>query len=229
LLGLVYTILKFLLKKNVRFSTEELFLIYGIFFSIFFFHSFAWYKGIFHSFGLIRVMVGVLPLIAIICAKAVNETVVCFTENKFTKYILIIALVTGIIINFSITKYAIIPQRDLYLRGDQQCQKEIADYLWQNHKDCYQKPMYYTAPYISVVLNRDHFDYKDHPDFKEDFHQNKLQKPCYILWDDWYSPVESNIKQEDLEAYPEIKMIKKFWHWDIAGGKERITILYKLE
>ncbi len=229
LLGAMYTFLKFILKKNVNFSLEDLFLVYGIFFSVFFFHSFAWYKGWFHSFGLIRVMVGVLPLVAIICAKVSDEGFGYFSKNTSLSYKIIGFAVTLVIINFSIKKYAVSPERDLELRGDQQCQQEVANYIWEHHKDSYTMPMYYTAPYISVVLNRDYFNDAIHPDFRNDFHNNTLRKPCYVLWDDWYAPVESDVKQEAIGANPQFKIIKKFWHWDIAGGKDRVTILYKVE
>ncbi|HMV14583.1 MAG TPA: hypothetical protein PKK18_08200 [Chitinophagales bacterium] len=229
LLGLIYSILKFILKKEVAFTLEFFFLIYGIFFSVFFFHSFAWYKGIFHSFGLIRVMVGVLPLISIICAKVINDIFLFIPETKYPSHTIGVLIILVVATNFGYTKYAVIPDRDLQARGDQKCQNEIGNYLWQYHRDCYNLPMYYAAPYISIVLNRDYFDQKIHPDFRNDFHNNVMKKPCYVLWDDWYAPVECDVKLEDIETNPSFKKIKKFWHWDINSGKDRVTILYKIE
>lgn len=229
LLGAYYTITKFALKKKVNFSLEELFLIYGIYFSIFFFHSFAWYKGWFHSFGLIRVMVGVLPLIAIICSKVMNDIFIFFVKENKRQSIMVLVVGFILAVNFYFAKYAIAPNRDFNLRGDQACQQEASEYIWQFHKDAYELPLYYTAPYISVVMKDDYFNEETHPDFKRDFHNNSMKKPCYVIWDDWFSPVESNVSLEAIQTRSEFKMIKKFTKWDIAGGKERTTILFKIE
>lgn len=229
LLGAVFSFLKFIIKKKVNFSLEDFLLIYGIFFSVFFFHSFAWYKGWFHSFGLIRVMVGVLPLAAIICAKALDESFKYLPNDKFLMYKITGYVFIIVLLNFSIKKYAIVTERDLNLRGDQQCQQEVANYMNEFYPDYKKLPVYFTAPYISEVLNVDYFDDAVHPDFKNDFHNNRMRKPCYVVWDDWYAPVESNVSFEAIESNPSLKKIKKFWHWDIAGGKDRVTILYKLE
>ncbi len=229
LTGFVLTFLKFILKKQVNFSLEDLFLIYGIFFSVFFFHSFAWYKGWFHSFGLVRVLVGVLPLAGIICAKVFDEIFQFFPKTKFLSNGIAGLVLLLIAINFSVTKYAIIPERDLILRGDQQCQQEVADYMNLLYPDYKKLPVYFTAPYISETLHVDYFDDVLHPDFRNDFHNNTMHKPCYVLWDDWYAPVESDVKLEAIETNSQFKKIKKFWHWDIAGGKDRVTILFKVE
>ncbi len=230
LLGLVYSVLKFVLKKNVSFTLEDMFLIYGIFFSVFFFHSFAWYKGWFHSFGLIRVMVGVLPLAAIICAKVLNELFCRLPNNKSSYYAIFATALLIIFFNFFIKKYAISSMRDLNLHEDQQCQQEMAKYMKANYSDYEKLPIYFTAPYISEVLNMDLFDEKIRPDLKNDFHNNTMHKPCYLIWDDWYAPVENQVKLEDVQARPEFKKIKEFSKYEILEPtKKRTTIIFKVE
>ena len=174
-------------------------------------------------------MVGVLPLAAIICAKAMDEWFYTFAEKRSSDYKIAGILALIVLINFSVKKYAISAERDLNLRGDQQCQLEVAKFMKAEHPDYKKMPVYFTAPYISEVLNLDLFDDAVRPDLKNDFQNNSMRKPCYLIWDDWYAPVESNVKLEAIQAKPEFKKIREFSHWDIAGGKNRVTIVYKLE
>ncbi len=228
LAGLAYSILKFILKKDVNFSLEFLFLIYGIAFSIFFFHSFAWYKGWFHSFGLIRVMVGILPLIALICAKFLNEIFQYLPNRKTTKIGFLVVVLLLVFFNFYKKKYAIPNKEVLSLNEDQQIQNEMAAYLNRHHSEYKTMPIYFAAPYISVALDMDYFDRKKHPDLNVDY-PNQLQKPAYLIWDDWYAPVENHVYLDDLSSRKDIKKIKSFSKKENGYDKIRTTILFKIE
>ncbi len=67
IIGLLYgfylLIAKYLLKNKKITTDEELFLIYGCFLGNFVGHTVFWALGIFNSFGLLRVMIGVVPLL----------------------------------------------------------------------------------------------------------------------------------------------------------------------
>jgi hypothetical protein len=229
ILGLGYAVLKFIFKKNIRFSIEELFLIYGIFFSYFVFHSVAWYKGWFHSFGMIRVMIGVLPCAAIICAKVFDEALHNFSERSFARMCVFALVILLIAINFTCSRYRIHKVRDLSLRGDQKCQQQVIGYMEKNFPEYKKYPIYFTAPYLSELLNIDLFDDTKRPNLWEDYHNNTMKKPSYLIWDDWFCPVEQDVKYDDISKRPDFIKVKEFSHYDTWGDKERKTIVYKIQ
>ncbi|MEZ5053274.1 MAG: hypothetical protein R2807_00665 [Chitinophagales bacterium] len=114
------------------------------------------------------------------------------------------------------------------LNEDQQIQNEMAAYINKQHREFKTMPIYFAAPYISIALDMDYFDRKKHPDLNVDY-PNQLKKPAYLIWDDWYAPVENHVYLDDLTARKDIKKIKTFSKKENGYDKIRTTILFKIE
>jgi hypothetical protein len=90
-------------------------------------------------------------------------------------------------------------------------------------------PVYFMAPYLSELMNKDWFDDSVRPDMYRDYHNNTMRKPSYFIWDDWFCPVEQDVQYDDIIKKPGFTKIKEFSHYDSWGDKQRKTILFKVE
>ena len=73
--GLIYGLFKLILSGlwlKDPFDRDEAWLVYGMFLAFFFAHTLFWWKGMFNSFGMLRVMLGIMPAILLICLRGWN-------------------------------------------------------------------------------------------------------------------------------------------------------------
>ena len=165
--------------------------------------------GIFNSMGLIRVLVGIIPLIAIIALHGFNF----ITEHKYFGTILkriVQTLIILYIIGFPFTNNpaAINVKKDLMPDSGQICSREVADYINNNG---YKEKRFFTAyAYFSVVMELDYFDKIRHVELKTE-NMNLLQKGDCIIWDDWFAKNTSGIDLESLAGRQDLTRIKDFY------------------
>lgn len=224
-IGLLYG-LHLLLKRNSWASNaREIFLVYAIFISFFMAHVVFWALGIFNSFGLMRVLVGVLPLAAIIQLRGFN-TIVDFIKAPTIKALTISCLILAVIIfPFTGTKYGWSYKRDFCLHFEQQMQQDMADYVKQHYPDYKEYRYYYDANFISVVLDFDYFD--DSISLRTWQRYEVGPKPkSFLIWDEWYSAVETKVLLEDLQKDERFREVKQFATHD-EWGYEKKTVLFE--
>src|SRR5262249_32606233 len=152
---------KFIFRDKELASDEEFYLIYGSCVVYFIAHSLFWGLGIFNSFGLLRVLVGIIPLIALIALRGFNAVTKNF-QFKALGYILIALL---IIFPFIHKVYGFNWKRDFSLKADQQAELDMAQYVKKNFPDYKNYVFFYEPPYVSVALDINYFDNSKHKRF----------------------------------------------------------------
>ncbi len=221
-LGTIAILLSFFIKKlrhlfqNYSF---EIILIYGCFFAFFVAHSLFWYFGIFNSMGLKRVMVGVMPLVAIIAVngflflynllKSINTKVGVVFQILLILYIMVFP--------FMKNPAAIHFKSEFSLNDEQKLCIEVADYIKTQPSEV----LYYHIPYLSVVMNIDHFDASKHMELSE-ITENKNTESI-VIWDNWWAVVEDGIGKEKFIGNPDYTLLKSF-----TKG-EREMMIFKLK
>jgi glycosyltransferase involved in cell wall biosynthesis len=224
LVGLGLFLRKYLTREAMV-SEAEIWLVYGSFTAFFIGHTAFWALGIFNSFGLIRVMVGVLPLMGIICNRAFNLFVppgksILGTRVKYG----IIGLL--LLFTFVLSKYAFSWKRDFTLKADQEAEQRLGDFVKQQYPD-YKKTVFYYEPcYLSVTLDIDYFDTSRHKRLLNAFEENKFPDKCFVIWDDWFAVVEGHVELKKIEEDPRFEFIKSFEQADY-WGKIRQVRLYR--
>jgi hypothetical protein len=183
-------------KKLAAEETVLVFLGFGAFFVA---HSLFWYLGIFNSMGLKRVLIGVMPMIAIITLQGFNLITedLLQTVKLIRKPVRIFLMVYILIFPFTPNPYSIHWREDMMLSNEQELAAEAAKSILKQSKINY--PLYYNDHYLSVVFNVDDFDRsKCKKIFRE--YLSEMTKGDYIIWDNRFAEVESDIKKKELDS-----------------------------
>ncbi len=227
----------FIRKKTETYCSElcsaETLLIYGSFLDFFMAHVVFWYFGIFESMGLKRVLVSVVPLAVIVALKGYNFITISpslpprgggepthKTNGRYSgKHLLpfgevgrgfLAVVFAGFVIIFPFVPNpaSVNWKRDLSLTADQILIADAVNSLQINSSE--EKPfIYYSHPYINMLLNRDPFN----PQYNKNLiniSNEKRPEHYFIIWDNWFSIVENGISLEQLNADPKLKQLKAF-------------------
>lgn len=252
-----------LVKKSIDFFTNkkkdifrlpifraETILVYGLFFAFFTAHTLFWYFGIFESMGLKRVMVGVVPLAAIIALNGFNfikdspsrpprrggEPMQTPNKRHSGKPLLLLGevgrgFISIVFVGFVIA-FPFVPnpasvnwKRDLSLSADQTLIGNAVDFV---RSDFSEKTtfIYYTHPYVSLLMNRDPFNGKYNHNL-QNFSIQKRPSHYLIIWDNWFSAVENGVSVEQLKADYRLKLLKSFQAID--KGREIQVVVFEGE
>lgn len=214
---------KFLFRDRTAVSDEKLYLVYGIFTAYFIGHTAFWALGIFNSFGLLRVLVGVFPLMAIICLEGLNT----LTRDGRNRVLLYILLAIVIIYPFANTKYSYKWKRDFSLKADQEATLKLADFTKKTYPDYKNYVFYYEAAYPSAVLDIDHFDTSKHKRLRGAFQENRFPDKSFIIWDDWFARVEGFIELQQLIDDGRFELVGTFEEKDFWGVTRTVKLFRK--
>ena len=218
----VLTVIWKSIKSTITIEIQML--IFFCFFSFFIAHSLFWYLGIFNSMGLKRVLIGVIPLISIIALMGFNFITDEILENKRTPKLIFKGLIITYILIFPFTSNpaAIDWEKDLSLSEDQQLAKKISELVSQE-KDSNQR-FYYAHPYLSEVLNIDHFNANKRVELTK-LSMDNIKSGDIVIWDNWFAVVEHGITMEFLEK--NLDLIKLHNLSVLDEGREISYTVYK--
>ena len=182
------------------FSKEEMWLVYGIGVAYFIAHSLFWYLGIFNSFGLMRVMVGVLPLYALIMAQGINW--ICgflkTSHQPYAHYTIVAAMAIFLFLRLNY-------KRDLNLKEIQIGQTNLANKYADQYKDY---TLYFDAPHIALAFDKDRFDSRESRYTPQILTGEPIAKKSIVIWDSWFSKTDYNVPLKKLMDSPKLKLIE---------------------
>jgi hypothetical protein len=208
------------MRKN--FLKEETFLVFFGFISFFMFHTLAWKFGMFNSMGLKRVLIGMIPYIALISLKGFNFlTEIPFLSGKLKTGIQLILVIYLLAFPLLPNPASINWKKDMMLSADQLAAKRIACTLYSSQHE--KQKYFFTHPYLSEVLNIDHFD----PSIRMDLSSENLrsmQKGDYLIWENWFAVIESGMNREYLEKTYRLIKVKEFRQND--ANRESVFVVY---
>ncbi|OWY23264.1 hypothetical protein C7N43_04380 [Sphingobacteriales bacterium UPWRP_1] len=224
-IGLLYG--AFMLFKNLRtvsyrhMAATELWLVYGCFTAYVAAHTVFWYFGLFKSFGLLRVLVGIVPLSAIICLRGLNALSNLWGQRPRAKNAFTAGMAALV---FAFTLFGENWKNHLLLRADQQAQTEMANYLG-NRFDGYK--YFFDAPYIAMLMNVDIFDKTKKEATSELFTGKIIPDKSLVIWDDWYSVVDNRTNLEMLTGDNRFELLRSFEKPDPWGNRRATYVFQK--
>lgn len=188
-LGLLLLILRTFKKP---FNAELSILVIGGFLTYFIAHSLFWYLGGFNSLGLKRVLIGLMPLIGIICLFAFNFLSENLTSgrDKISRIVQFSLVTLIVIFPFTNNHAALQLERDLSLKKDQQLALELADYLQSNNLS--ERRIVCAPTYFCEILDVDPFDGRQRLNLTKSA-LRVLKKGDILIWDDWYTGFENQV------------------------------------
>jgi len=213
-------------KPNDSLLMEELVLIYGCFGIYFLAHTFFWWKGIYSSLGLVRVIAGVMPLSALICLRAIAGISEVFDWNKVLR-IIVLSVVLLLVIKAPFFQWYF----PFQLEGEERVAVEVGK--WFEHSEYKNNTLYYLQPYLTIALNIDPFDKKRVTELwwlNEDIKNNAVPKTAIIFWDTHYGPNECKLKPELFDDTTKFKLLKRFLPYKIfktLGGYDYEIRVYE--
>ena len=216
----VVNALKFLRTQQ---GLREIILVYGCFLTYFLGHTSFWALGIFNSFGLMRVLIGVLPLMTLIEIRGLNIIDV-ITTGTF-KQIIAFGAVASVVV-FPFTKYngAWKYKAQFCLGSEAVLQEEAVTYVKANHPDWKDYKYYFDNNYAAIALDMDYFD--STKVFRTYQIWAKPSPKSIVIWDDWYSAFEYRFPLESLKGNPNVKFVKEFEVKD-PEGTVRVVNLFE--
>ena len=220
---LVVGILVLLIHAVRRHWNPELhaLVLYG-FLSYFVAHSLFWYLGIFNSMGLNRVLLGVMPFIAILCLVGVNALIDWSLNPKVR---LVVASIFGLaILTFPVwdNPSAVHWERDMNLSKEQQVAKKAA--IFAKEFKAGKSRLIYLPPYLSIVLEIDHFNYQNRDDLNPAALDN-IKSGDILIWDNWFSQVDGHVSREQIEQTGAFEKLKTFD--EKTEDREIVYIVYR--
>jgi len=184
---------------------KELWLVYGSMTAFIGAHTVFHGLGIFKSMGLLRVLICVLPLVALVCLNGWNAAFRLVPKGKWKEMLKICLLIYVAIFLFSRHPAAVQWERDLSLHPTQVLLEDVAKYL----EDFPGRRFYYTAPYLSMLLNYDHFDWDSNRRFVE-FLKDDVPSGSIGIWDNLFNVLDDGIQLEQLEKDSRLRKLKTF-------------------
>jgi hypothetical protein len=223
LYGAIRCIGKYFFSQRNWITDEETFLVYGMFIVYFIGHSAFWALGIFNSFGLIRVMIGILPLIGLIAARGFN-LVAGISSIALYRFVLYICCLLIITYPFMGRIYSFNWQRDFCLKADQVAEDRLGAYVRQHIPDYRKRPVFFEACYVSVALDLNFFDTAQSRTLQHAFDTDRFPEGSLLVWDDWFAQEQGLVTEEQLMADPRFELVQAFEQKDVWNRVRRVKL-----
>lgn len=206
-LGLVNMALRFFRRSTTQ--TRQYLLIISGFFSVLIMHTIFWMYGLFKSFGLLRNMLTMAPLMALIALDGMNLLLDLAGRKRIVRISITIGVALYVsVFPFTRQKYALSYPQDFNLDAPQIMSYEIADYLKENFPD---HLYFYEYPTISLALGIDHFDWRIRQTLnREKMETKELPRHSLVVWDDWYAVHEGKVSLEMMQEHPLFEFHREF-------------------
>lgn len=156
----------------------------ALFLSYFLFHTFSWYFGLFTSYGLIRVLVPLIPLQAVISLFAIDQLLQVQLNKKWFIYLPVILFIGYVLIfPFLSNPGSLKPKRDFRRKPEMELMHQIS---LEVRRDFPLSHLYYSEAYLSYAFNINHFDKDLHQNFTE-IPLSEIKPNSVVIWDNWTS------------------------------------------
>ena len=187
-----------------KMDLKELFLVYGIVIGYIAAHSIFWTYGLFHSFGLTRVLIVIIPLIAFIAYRGV-EWLLCAFHFIPSKYLSSLFIIVIVVFPFTKNKMGLDLPKSVSLSPQQQQTKKT--YQWIQSQGLSGLPFYSNDHYLALVAD------KKIETKKEFNHLRMLEKhrekdTSLVVWDSYFAATDAQIMDKQLEIDYNLTLLK---------------------
>ncbi|MGB0839966.1 MAG: hypothetical protein ACPGXL_07490 [Chitinophagales bacterium] len=199
-------------------------LILGGFFVFFMAHTAFWALGLFHSMGLKRVFVGVVPLMAIIAFHGWQTLgkIIASQSYRTAKVIRTLLLFYVLVFPFTGNPAAIKWDKAMRLTPEQHLVEEVAHYLKEN--DLLDgNVIIHAHPYLNHLLALDPFDPKRRQ-YLTSGTLKRLPQNSVVVWDSWFAVEDNGVGLELIEAQG--KLVKRKIFENKAGNPPSKLVIF---
>jgi hypothetical protein len=191
--GLIRMVLYWVKPAQYPFKKAELWLVYGISTGLFVAHTLFWALGIFNSYGLMRVFIGVMPLFGIIMAQGINF-VVSFVDRFNIKW-LGTAIVAFLTIGATVHTVRHLHWGKFVAYGDMKDQLELGKQYAERYKGY---TFYFDAMVPALAFDVDLYDPKQYRKTRQLLTGDPIPEKSVVVWDFRYSGWEAQVSLDTL-------------------------------
>jgi|TARA_B110000902_G_scaffold110428_1_gene130381 hypothetical protein len=203
-----------------KMELKELFLIYGVSVGYIAAHSIFWTYGLFHSFGLTRVLIVIIPLLAFIAYRGL-EWLLCAFHFIHTKLLIGCFIAVIVVFPFIHNKMAINWQKDMSLTSEQSLMHDANSYIMKENLDTL--PLYTNAYYYALLSGKIIDDSEQIARMYSLRNKHQMLIPnALILWDSYYAPTDAEIDTTYLQEQFQLKELKRW-----SNTENDMLILYE--
>jgi hypothetical protein len=168
------------------------FLLFGSFFSFFLAHVVFWKFGLFHSFGMSRVLISIIPIGLLMVLYLFN---VISEQLQKSKMILSFCIACFIIFPFTDNISAWNFSKEFEENPETLAMKNISNDI---RIDTLKKDaIYYSSFPLMIFLDCDVYDKNRYRDLVEIKRNGKPEGSYAVISEDWFMTIEGNIKKDD--------------------------------
>ncbi len=225
--GLIFGLFTLVLnKKWLRdtFARDETWLIYGMFICYFTAHSIFWWQGMFNSYGMLRVMLGIMPAIFLICLRGWNLIASGFAMIHLQAVRIGWVLFLG---GLAWSFFGRIRWNDHFsLNASQRALKEAANVVLKKFPD-QDKNVYYLGAYTaSLFLDIDVFDGYHCRQPWQLYSGEPIADSSIIHYDDWFFGYDGKVPLERLKQDKRLVSLGEFGEERKNARNTRIHAFY---
>lgn len=168
-------------------------LVAGSFVAVFVMHSIFWWLSVFNSMGLARVLIAVVPLVALISLAGLQTI-----SNRIQNTKMRSTLISGIVLLVCFYPFTERPEGIVFndklfvVEENKLIANEVVPYIKKQFPNYSETRLYFSHPYLGLALDLDYFDPAHHQEMQH-LITDDISKGTIIIWDDWYSLREGGI------------------------------------
>ena len=202
----MYRLFKDILHSSESISPEEWWLVYGGFYSLLVSHTIFWAYGMFNSYGLVRVLIAVIPCAGLICLRGFNVIVESKTlllkpavKEWIGLLILFIILLNPFLqLNWKCS-FELSANEKATLKAANKYKDELEGYV-----------IYSSSPFSQYIFNRNISDRAEFRFLTDLNGQHEIPAKSAIVWDEYYAQASARIALSNLEIDDRFKLLDTF-------------------
>jgi hypothetical protein len=206
--AVLYLIMSFFIKEKILFMPEIILLLFGSFVSCLAVHSFLWWKGLYGSLGLIRVMAMVAPPFILVCMFGFSWFKKLPVKLNWLQYIFAVVFI-----------YLVVKEPIRKLQFPISIEYDLRDRLvnkaaeWYKTNNFEGRKIFYLHPMLGYLLDVDPYDSAQATllwGISDTEPQKDIPKGSVVFWDGHFSPNEGRKPLSVFMENPSFKLIASF-------------------
>jgi hypothetical protein len=217
------------LRKNAftNLHAAELLLIFGSFCVYFTAHTIFWWKGMFASLGMTRVMAGVIPVFAVGALRGLT-IITGIIYKKYKPAAAIIAIIFAfIVLQVPFVIFGKVEKLDPRLITV----KEACNWLKENNVS--ENQVFYSHPFTVICMDINPYNKSNSRDLMfvpTEIIEEVVPKGNFVVWDSQFGPNEMHTPLERLQDTADFTFIKNFAPREeiiVLGGRKFEVKIFK--
>ncbi|KAA9338588.1 hypothetical protein F0P96_07100 [Hymenobacter busanensis] len=184
---------------------RELFLVYGNVFVYGAAHSLFWWLGIFASFGMIRVLNGIVPLMALVALHGLDALSRQLHRPALRNYAATLVVLAVAIYPLTGARNGFRWRTDFQQLPDQRLTEQAARWIDQTYP-AGNPPIAFEHPLVALALEADPFDKAQRHHIEKLNPAQPLPSGSLVVWDDWFAVMEGGTQLKHLSESPAYRL-----------------------